>query len=782
VASDSTAQDARGWVIAGCAIYLAFFVYGSLVPLHWTPQPVAAAWQAFTALPGPQWRGEERVDVAVNFLLTFPLAFGWAHLASAGRMGLARLLSGMAVWPGLALLSLLVEFAQVFFPPRDPSWTDVAAQWAGALAGVAAYAAAGGRFRSLLRGLAPHQAARARSQRWLAVYLGLLLAFSVMPLDLTISPIELYRKWRDGGVILVPFGAPWQGAWQFAYDFASDVGLWVPVGMLWRLDGRSRRFRAVVLRGLLAAAAVECAQLLVLSRLSDVTDVLLAGVGVALGAALPSWLRGWSGWAPARQARWLAVGVCLWLVAAVVVLWSPFDFTMAQFSTGRAIEAFTRLPFQTYFFRGEFGALNEIVRKLLVFLPGGLLLGAWAARRPDLAVASLGLVALCLTALVFEIGQLFVPSKVADTTDAVLGCLGAWTGWRIARSLTSVALTGVDEVQLQPAQPRPSSAGAYGATAPAAPVRGHWAWLLICLFLLFWLAGRLPGLPYNMAKLMPAGFGGALAAAGLALVLWWMLAAPLWVLRADRRAWRLALPAVLGVHALVAFVVLYLAVPLEMIHKIVGTPVLGLGGPWETLGRYTALHMSLMLPLVGAVLLVQTILRPAAIVDLIYWVLVVLLLFWPLHWVVVEQAATDNLVELMRGGGGLAASACLALGWGLLALAGSALGAAAASRQRLLLLSLGVAAVCVAPLLLTAGLEPLLVKYGKAFSAAQFIVSAGRDRYATGVELSLRVGLALTVMVLAIAALQALAWRASAAADRPASPREPGESGGLGPA
>jgi glycopeptide antibiotics resistance protein len=766
-AGDNATHRARGWVVAAALVYGAFFVYGSLVPLRWSPHTLAAAWQGFLALPGPQWRGEDRVDVAVNFLLTVPLAFALTHLALSLPRRPLRLAGVLLVWPGMALLSVAVEFAQVFFPPRDPSWTDVAAQWAGAAAGMAAYAAAGARFRALLDGLAAHHPAQARIRRWLGIYLGLLLAFGLMPLDLTLSPVEIYRKWRGGGVILLPFGAPWPGTWQFVYDFLTDIALWVPVGLLWRIDGQGRRYSAVIWRGLAAAALLECAQLLVLSRVSDVTDVLLAGVGVAIGAALPGWLRGRAVWHAARQRRWLAGGWWIWLAVAVLLLWSPFDFSLDRFSLGRTVAAFTRLPFQTYFFRGEFYALNEIVRKLMVFLPGGLLLGAWVTRRPGAQASALWLAGMWMLALVLEVGQLFLPSKVADLTDAVLGGLGAWAGWRIARSLELLAQEAVQVVAAVAEPPRAVSA------SPSRPaLRGQAFWLLGGLALLFWLAGRLPGLPYNVAKLIPAGVGGALSAMGLAFALWWMLAAPLWLLQPERRAWRLMFPLLLAVHGLVAFAVLRATVPLAMLYKIIGDPVLGWGGAWEDIGRYLALHASVMLPLFGAALLVRTVQRPAAVTDLLLWCFVMLLLYWPLHWVVVEQAGTDNLVELMRGGGSLATSAALGAGWGLVALAGSALGAATAPRRRGVLLGLAATAMMLAPCLFAAGLEPMLVKYGRAFSALQFIVSAGRDHYATGAALTLRAALALAVLVLSVATLQALAWRALAAADATRTPRK----------
>lgn len=774
MANDRAEGDSRG-LVAGLTLgYLVFFVYGSLVPLHYTPHPFAQAWADFLAAPGAAWRDEERVDVAVNFLLTVPLAFGLAQLATTWRAAWARVSAWLLIWPAVALLSVGVEFVQSFFPPRDPSWTDVAAQWGGAVAGMALYGLAGRRFRALLAGLAQRSPAPSRARLWLGVYLALMLAFSVMPLDLSISPVELYRKWRDGRVVLLPFGSPWPGLWQFLYDFATDILLWVPVGLLWRIDGQGRSVRAVVLRTVLAAACVEGAQLLVLSRVTDVTDVLMAAVGGALGAGLPHRLRGWRAMDTQRRDRWLARGWWLWLTIAVAVLWLPFDVSTAGASLDAAAQAFTRMPFQTYFETGEFHALNEILRKLLVFLPGGLLLGARRSQRGP------GLGTMWLLAFALEVGQLFLPSKVADLTDAVLGCAGAWLGWRIARSFDGLAGPSA-AAKTPPPAPKPAApAPAVPETAAPPPLkpppRGLQAGLVAALALLFWLAGHTPGLPYNLAKLFPPGFGGVLSAAGLAFTVWWLLAAPLWLLQPQRRLWRLLFPLPVLGHALVSFAVVRATLPLVMLYKVIGNPTLGWDGPWEDIGRFVALHACVLLPLLGAALLVRTVQRPRTGTDLLYWVLVMLVLFWPLHWVVVERAGTDNLVELMRGGGSLGASLALGSAWLLVAAAGGALAAALAPRRRRPLLVLAVVALALAPLLFAAGLEPMLVKYERTFSALQFIVSAARDRYATGAELALRAAFALAAMVSSVAVLQAAPWRALAAADPVKPARRRGQS------
>jgi hypothetical protein len=218
-------------------------------------------------------------------------------------------------------------------------------------------------------------------------------------------------------------------------------------------------------------------------------------------------------------------------------------------------------------------------------------------------------------------------------------------------------------------------------------------------------------------------------------------------------------------------------VPLPMLHKVIGSPVLAWPGPLEDLARYLALHLTLLLPLCCGAALVQALRSPQALARWLNTLMLTALLAWPLHWAVVEQAATDNLVELMRGGGSAAASAWLALA---IAAAGACAGALAClavdRRRRGLMLGLALVTAAAATGALVAGLEPLLIKYGKAFSALQFILSASRDAYAAGTELALRYVAAFAALVGGLAGLQAPWWRQATARARGRARPLPGKT------
>ena len=82
----------------------------------------------------------------------------------------------------------------------------------------------------------------------------------------------------------------------------------------------------------------------------------------------------------------------------------------------------------------------------------------------------------------------------------------------------------------------------------------------------------------------------------------------------------------------------------------------------------------------------------------------------------------------------------------------------AAARRRAL-------ALLVLPLLgwglLQAGTEPMLIKYGKAFSALQFLLSEDREHYVRGAALFARFVLAHGLLLLGVCGLAHLVWPSS---------------------
>jgi glycopeptide antibiotics resistance protein len=429
------------WLALG---FLVLAVYGSLVPLRYQPMPLDEAVQRFRNLRFFGETTEKRSDFVANVLLFIPLAYllmGALCVDRRRRVGLAAAAGVVAFCTGL---SLAIEFVQAYFPPRTQSINDIVAESAGGIIGTLVWLGWGQQLTEWGRRFWAVWGTQGVVAVFLPGYLAFLLLVHVMPLDLTISPAELYRKYKEGKVNLVPFRMPALSLPKLIDAIAWKVAYFLPLGLLLAFL-RSPRWRSwqgwprVLLFGLLTAALFEVLQLFVWTRNSDVTDVILGGLSVLGGWTLVLAARqfrkpGWQGskdFVLARPGIRAAVFV-VWLAVAVTYAWGPFDFNF-----GQGLGAFRRVlgyPFADYYWTPEYQVFDQVLRRMLLFAPLGALL---VPTRPaaDRRCSWLALLAGLVLAAVLECGQLYLPGRYAGITDVLLQPLGAWAGFGITRWL-----------------------------------------------------------------------------------------------------------------------------------------------------------------------------------------------------------------------------------------------------------------------------------------------------------------------------------------------------------
>lgn len=729
---------------------LLFVVYGSLVPLTFQALPWSVALERFGAMLSTGTVLGSRVDVASNVLLSMPLSFAAAQWLLPDREPGWRWLWRAFIVVGVLLVAMVVEFTQQFFPPRTLSLTDIQAQMVGAVLALVLQWRWGAMVSAWLQGWWQRERTSERMVRALKAYLLVLLAFSLLPLDLTVNPVEIYQKWSQGRVLWLPFSGLKGTAHEQLYEVTTDLLVWLPVGVLLGL-GRNRPLWRVVLTGAAAALLIEVLQLFVFSRVTDSTDVVLAAAGVALGSlAVQRWRHKQAVSLDEIPGAFWGGLWFVWLAVVLAVFWFPFAF---RWPSADLAWDWIRVPFATYQLADEFHATNEVLRRVGFFLPGGLLLGFWALSRrrfprglwPMLAVVAL-----------VEAGQVFLPGKFADTTDAGLGALGAWLGWRLAAWLHAPV---TQTVEAEPRQPRMASAAKAGQVEMASWL--DWPTLnsFLALTGLLVVIAHLPSVPYNVRELVATGPGGVVSAAALAACGLLLARLPLIVNRMP--AWSVLLaPFAAPMAGVLAYAGLRVAVPLESIHDVVGAPVWGWPWEWERLLRFSALWTAGSFAVGLAGLLVAAVLQPIRWVAWFNGALVVAVLAYPLYWFIVVEAATDNLTELLADHAALASLVWVGAGFWGVALAGSALAAAVVHPRRWgRLLPVWVTGLVLAPWGLLSGLEPAVVKYGQVFSAVQFLLSARRDAYIEGAELWIRLAAALCGAMLILAVLQYPDWR-----------------------
>jgi glycopeptide antibiotics resistance protein len=442
----------RRTFVAGLALFVLFAVYGSLVPFDITFVPLDEAVRRFVAamsLPLQLW---SRSDLIANVLLMVPVAFSLMAIARLDRRGFGgALVAGLASIAFGALLANTLEFLQVFTPDRVVSKTDVIAQTLGATVGVATWGLAGQAMVDWLRGFGDSglDTRLRRIQGLFALYAIGWFVMMALPLELSLSPVAWLHKYREGGIVLVPFAAHYDSRADMIWDVVGSMLSAVPLGALAWLTALHHRWqhpwRRATLLGAAFVVAGEFVQVLEAHRVADVTDVMFGTIGAVAGV-----------WLAARRVPMdakaasdahveshasgrsrVALGETLaWCAVLVFYHWKPFAFTTDTQLIRARLAGVSLMPLAQYVHSSTGPQLLlQMLIKAGLGLPLGVTLARWArtwslGRTPSSTrlrwaiclLFSLGILG------VIETGQIFLPDRVADITDVLVGWTGAVGG------------------------------------------------------------------------------------------------------------------------------------------------------------------------------------------------------------------------------------------------------------------------------------------------------------------------------------------------------------------
>lgn len=771
-------------------LYTAFVIYGSLVPLEASYIEFDLAWQKFQSIPYLQLGLQSRSDWVANGVLFFPLAYLWLTALTLNRrpgtISSVFLIALISITG--AFLSALIEFTQLYFPQRTVSQNDVIAETIGAILGSLAWYATHIHFVSWIDRWSQESSASDRWRDILVLYISGLVFYAVMPLDLYLSPVELYHKWQEGRINLIPLATTSKGAFLIIYEIVTDIAIWIPVPMLW---SKYREFSPRKIWGLVLALAVgiEFFQLFVYSRTSDITDIFTAGIGAAIGLRLLRHFThqhtfeanrvGFSsvGWAPAM---WLTL---IWLCVLLVAFWYPFNFQIQREYVSSTLDGFLSVPFSTYYWGSEYRALTELLRKILLMIPLGILIGLTAEKLVGSALNNFWVKLLWLAGIfvvfILELGQVLLPDRTGDITDAILGCIGLLIGqraWRLyskppkSREKAAIKRTNPEvflrEAPLNSAEPvvKPKA-----STIPV--IKWNSRSILFLLATLLAVSAILSfllessSIPYNVRELV-AGHYRWLRVVGSVFTAYWVFGIPMTILfeQLNRNASnKLPIPRnllqVVAIHTLVTWVLVWLVFPMESIHDIVGSPV------WQS---FRALELTMRF--MSLFLLISTLLWSAA-AFLLYQLglakirkrrllALQLIALFVAYLVVIRFAGTDNVIELLQYEGRSWATLFIPVYLMLLLYSGLALSLISRFTSWKFLLHLLIVVVS-GPLgywLIQQGLEGFVIKYGKVFSAMQFLLSTNRENYVQPQELFMRFYIAHYAILVLIFTLQSHIW------------------------
>ncbi len=431
----------RLWV--AFLLYLAFVVYGSLIPFEYR----ALTWdQAVTSFQDIRFLDLDvvsRADWIANIVLYVPLAFlGCSALLGMRRVGRLAPLGVVLVGLFCLAVAVAVEFTQQWFAPRTVSLNDLIAESIGTLIGLSLWSFAGTRIGRLADDFI-----RGGRQSLVAALVGyglIYLALSLFPYDFVLSAHEL--RWRLESENLGWLVAPaCGGAIRCGARLTLDALAIAPLGMLGALLWPRRTLGWLFAAGVLIGLVLEPLQLLLASGTSQGVSVPLRGVGLVVGALAGGWLRRLG---PRPVARVMALGAPMLLlpyVAGLALVSGWFSVPALSLDTALArLPEVHWLPLYYHYFTSEPVAMASTLAQIALYAPFGLWVWATAARRggvgepggPWLAAATAFVVS-----VVIEAGKLFFPPKHPDPTNWLVAVAGALLAYGLARWLERV-LTG----------------------------------------------------------------------------------------------------------------------------------------------------------------------------------------------------------------------------------------------------------------------------------------------------------------------------------------------------
>ena len=750
--------------------YISFVIYGSLVPWQYRALPLEAALQQFSNIKYLSLGLSSRADWVANILLFIPLSFLLMSYFMPAERKQLKLNIAIPIALSCVALALIIEFTQLYFPQRTVSINDLVAESLGALLGIVLFYYFGQRVLHYLQAIIAMRGSQNSLLSYLLIaYIALFTLYNILPLDLTLSPVELFKKWQDGRITLLPFSAYKGSFLQISYAIFSDILLWLPIAIL--LYFKQYQKKAIYKKLVLFAALIEFFQLFVYSRVSDVTDILLAFIAAWFGYTLGRLIYKHQNSAatieqPSDVAKpqlqfWLAGVIILYSLVILLVFWFPynFDFSWQQINQQLSVSR-NKVLLESLYFGTEFRAITSLLQKILLFFPLGVLFSlSYLKLEPDwqkrlMLVFSAGYI--LLLAAFTEAMQLALPDKTVDITDVLLSVIGAALGFMLTLYCYRFGQQQAKTTASLEAQPQATETitTTTSTTTPAklltaSKITSHAKVLLPLHFIVSLLAlyglSKLSVLPYNMRELLT---DNASAIIGLTLAAYIMFLAN--CVRFSQFAQFILISPLLwlGQTSLI-FCLLYFSVAAESLYDILGFPITTLPHFLELLLRFIGFFSLIQFNCLAAKQFIESKQKIAAS---ILWLgsNIGVASFW--YWTVVYLAGTDNIVELLADNGSISSLIALTA-WLVLLFLSAAYAAKIISQcllqaawfkltKLLLVIFIIMVSLALSWWLINIATQSIIIKYQQVFSALQFLLSTDRSQYATPLQLLIRYCLA----------------------------------------
>jgi VanZ family protein len=403
--------------------YLVFLIYASFIPFHFNLDPNFVRWRLDIFFNQSLFRGIRRwsgTDVVTNILVYIPLGLlingSWYAKHGSNRSPTLPLVIGMAgLFTGFA-----IELGQTLSPFRSPSMLDAFCNGFGTFIG----AALSYRLLPALKGTLGARIKRLIRENPIL----LLIAFvSLAPILDAFYPFDIkltigFFADNLNMTRLTLFHPALTALDLFVERFFSFAAL----GYLVAADRTSRNLPPGG-PGILAlttafAITLEAAKLFLANRVFQIDNVLFALLGTVVGTALERRVP----YPNLSRFRSLAMLTIFAVLLLGYFQMEPFDW-ISRGELRWKIRQIEWFPFAAYYWSDPRAVLFDLLKKLYLSIPIGLLLGSLMTQRPR--GSRLQAVALITLLGVFlEASQILIRSRTAAVTDVLVIATGGWIG------------------------------------------------------------------------------------------------------------------------------------------------------------------------------------------------------------------------------------------------------------------------------------------------------------------------------------------------------------------
>ena len=434
-AAEPLAASRRSTLVAFLA-YLAFVVYGSLVPFEYRDHSLHQALQQFRDIAYLNLGVASRADWIANIVLYVPLAFlGCVWMLGMRRVSAFRRLGVILVFALCVGLAVAVEFTQIFFAPRTVSLNDLLAETLGTLGGIGLWIFGRRQIADLWDAFT--RGGRQSLVAAAAAYGIIYVALSLFPYDFVLSGQELAWKLASGnqGWLIAAECGGWL---RCSARLAGDAIAIAPLGVLLGLLAPTASYRRVFWAGALLGLPWNSCSCFSPRGSVKVCPCSCAAWGWWVESRSVMLLLHYGPRQVAELIRRAAPIVALPYLALLAALNGWFSghwLPPAEALAGLADVRF--MPFYYHYFSTEPAAMASALANAAMYAPVGIVfwarhLARLGTQRPSQWGAALSAFSL---SVVLELGKLFVPPKHPDFTIPLVAIGAAIITYAIARFL-----------------------------------------------------------------------------------------------------------------------------------------------------------------------------------------------------------------------------------------------------------------------------------------------------------------------------------------------------------